>query len=80
MGEPSLGSGPLGGAGCLEELPDSLSCIPGVRRTQVGAGQGRPMKQQVGAGRREPRPDYNRNRKYTRQRFWEAPVRGEPVG
>ncbi len=50
---------------CLEELPDSQS--------RSGAGQGRPTKQQVGAGRREPRPDYNRNRKHSRQRsLWSA--------
>jgi hypothetical protein len=54
MGEPSLGS-----RSCSEELPDSQS----GRK----AGRGRPTKQQVGAGRREPRPDYNRNRKDSRR-------------
>jgi hypothetical protein len=65
MGEPSLGSGPLYGGCCLEELPDSLS---GAYGTELGAGQGRPTKRQVGAGRRKPRPDYNRNRKHSRRR------------
>ena len=52
MREPSLD-----GRGRLEELPDS----------QSRAGRGRPTKQQVGAGRREPCPDYNRNRKDSRR-------------
>jgi hypothetical protein len=61
MGEPSLGGDLLATTiDLLEELPDSRS------RT-YGAGQGRPTKQQVGAGRRKPRPDYNRNRKYSRR-------------
>ena len=44
MGEPSLGSGPLCGGWCPEELPDSLSCFPGAYGTELGAGQGRPTK------------------------------------
>ena len=41
---------------------------PFVRGFSVGTGQGRHTKPQVGAGRREPRPDYNHNRKDSRQR------------
>jgi hypothetical protein len=55
MGEPSLGS---------EVLLRGTSRLPGPPEK---AGRGRPTKQQVGAGRREPRPDYNRNRKDSRR-------------
>jgi len=64
MGEPPLESCLLETVGSTpEELPDSQSSC--WWRHQ-GAGQGRPTKRQVGAGRREPRPDYNRNRKHSR--------------
>ena len=79
MGEPSLDSGPLV-VSCLEELPDSQSRIPDSPRAGTGAGQGRPTKQEVGAGRQKPRPDYNRNRKHSHLRSSGAQARGEPVG
>ena len=58
MEEPSL----EGAQRPLEELPDSQFLAPGPGE------QGRLTKQQVGAGRRKPRPDYNRNRKHSRRR------------
>lgn len=68
MGEPSLVSRVL--ARGTSRLP-----APSPREARE-TGQGRPTKPQVGAGRREPRPDHNRNRKDSRL----SPPRGTGQG
>ncbi len=72
MGEPSLvGQVPARGT---SRLP-----APSPREARE-TGQGRPTKPQVGAGRREPRPDHNRNRKHSRLRLQRGTGQGRTGG